>query len=292
MRKTSVDASLDKITDVRTPVLPGRTLGYGDLTMVTASSTPTTLDQIIDAIEFKKAIMEAQDAIRRTRSRRRRRARRQGRSERGVEAGRAGAAGRAAGTTRRPRLPPLPRPLCPAAGGIPVPASRASRACPAPVSHRPWPRWSPPRRRSPSRAGADRFARRLSRPPRPSPRRDRVQSPVAAPRASPVAGRCPRRRPPAAVAAAGGARWPSRARDRRGHARLSPSLFHATPSSPEPRTSDARPDAERSAARARRRYARRRASASVVRGRTITGPTSRPRRRRLDRLGSVPRRAP
>lgn len=69
MRKTTVDAGLDKITDVsyEQPWL-GKMLGYGDISVVTASGAPIDLDQIIGAIEFKKAIMEAQEALIRERA--------------------------------------------------------------------------------------------------------------------------------------------------------------------------------------------------------------------------------
>ena len=69
MRKTTVDAGLDKITDVsyEQPWL-GTMLGYGDISVVTASGAPIDLDQIIGAIEFKKAIMEAQEALIRERA--------------------------------------------------------------------------------------------------------------------------------------------------------------------------------------------------------------------------------
>lgn len=69
MRKTTVDAGLDKITDVSyaQPWL-GKMMGYGDISVVTAAGAPIDLDQIIGAIEFKKAIMEAQEALIRERA--------------------------------------------------------------------------------------------------------------------------------------------------------------------------------------------------------------------------------
>lgn len=64
LRKRTSDAGLDKITDVGyvQPWLGAR-LGYGDISVVTAAGAPITLDQIIGANEFKKAIMEAQEAL-------------------------------------------------------------------------------------------------------------------------------------------------------------------------------------------------------------------------------------
>lgn len=69
MRKTTIDAGLDKITDVsyEQPWL-GKMLGYGDISVVTAAGSPIDLDQIIGANEFKKAIMEAQEALIRERA--------------------------------------------------------------------------------------------------------------------------------------------------------------------------------------------------------------------------------
>jgi len=69
MRKTTIDAGLDKITDVSyaQPWL-GKMLGYGDISVVTAAGAPIDLDQIIGANEFKKAIMEAQEGLIRERA--------------------------------------------------------------------------------------------------------------------------------------------------------------------------------------------------------------------------------
>ncbi|MFN8518828.1 MAG: PH domain-containing protein [Chloroflexota bacterium] len=62
-RKNSSDAGLSMITDVsfRQGVL-GRSLGYGDLVIATASNRPLHFRQIKDALEFKQAIMAAQHA--------------------------------------------------------------------------------------------------------------------------------------------------------------------------------------------------------------------------------------
>ncbi len=62
-RKNSMDAGLSMITDVsfRQGVL-GRSLGYGDLVVATASNRPLHFRQIKDALEFKQAIMAAQHA--------------------------------------------------------------------------------------------------------------------------------------------------------------------------------------------------------------------------------------
>ncbi len=63
LRRTSVDAGLNMITDVgfRQPLF-GRKLGYGDLVVATASNRPLHFRQMRDAMAFKKAIMDAQQA--------------------------------------------------------------------------------------------------------------------------------------------------------------------------------------------------------------------------------------
>jgi membrane protein YdbS with pleckstrin-like domain len=64
LRKQSSDASLDKITDVSyDQSFLGARLGFGDLTIETASNTPLPMRELRDAIEFKKAIMVQQDAL-------------------------------------------------------------------------------------------------------------------------------------------------------------------------------------------------------------------------------------
>jgi membrane protein YdbS with pleckstrin-like domain len=69
MRKTSIDASLDKITDVgyRQTWLGAR-LGFGDLGIATAAGNPIELREIREANEFKKAIMVQQEALIRERA--------------------------------------------------------------------------------------------------------------------------------------------------------------------------------------------------------------------------------
>ncbi|MFN8621824.1 MAG: PH domain-containing protein [Chloroflexota bacterium] len=62
LRKTTSDASLDKITDVDySQSFVGSRMGFGDLVIQTASNTPLKMPEIRDAIEFKKAIMVAQE---------------------------------------------------------------------------------------------------------------------------------------------------------------------------------------------------------------------------------------
>jgi membrane protein YdbS with pleckstrin-like domain len=63
LRKNSVDAGLNMITDVgfRQGVI-GRSLGYGDLVVATASNRPLHFRQIKGALDFKQAIMTAQHA--------------------------------------------------------------------------------------------------------------------------------------------------------------------------------------------------------------------------------------
>jgi membrane protein YdbS with pleckstrin-like domain len=64
LRKSTSDASLDKITDVSyEQSFFGARLGFGDLTIETASNTPLPMRELRDAIEFKKAIMVQQDAL-------------------------------------------------------------------------------------------------------------------------------------------------------------------------------------------------------------------------------------
>ncbi|MBX3032036.1 MAG: PH domain-containing protein [Chloroflexi bacterium] len=63
LRRTSVDAGLNMITDVgfRQSFL-GQKLGYGDLAIATASNRPITFRQMRDAMAFKRDIMAAQHA--------------------------------------------------------------------------------------------------------------------------------------------------------------------------------------------------------------------------------------
>ena len=69
VRRTANDAGLEKITDVayKQSVL-GRKLGYGDLSILTAAGSPLVFDDIIDALDFKKAIMAGQEALVRERA--------------------------------------------------------------------------------------------------------------------------------------------------------------------------------------------------------------------------------
>jgi hypothetical protein len=69
LRKASVDAGLDKITDVgyRQTWL-GSKMGFGDLTVATAANQPLQMRELIGANEFKKAIMDQQEALVRTRA--------------------------------------------------------------------------------------------------------------------------------------------------------------------------------------------------------------------------------
>jgi membrane protein YdbS with pleckstrin-like domain len=64
LRKSTSDASLDKITDVDyAQSFLGARLGFGDLVIQTASNTPLNMPEIRAAIEFKKAIMVAQEEM-------------------------------------------------------------------------------------------------------------------------------------------------------------------------------------------------------------------------------------
>ncbi len=66
LRKSSFDSSLEQINDIRTEQsLLGRTLGYADLTIYTASDTANEVySQLLDGLQFKKAVMEAKEAMR------------------------------------------------------------------------------------------------------------------------------------------------------------------------------------------------------------------------------------
>ena len=66
LRKTSFDTSLEQINDIGLvePTV-GRLLGYADLTLYTASDTANaTYDQLVDGLQFKKAVLDAKEAIR------------------------------------------------------------------------------------------------------------------------------------------------------------------------------------------------------------------------------------
>ncbi len=66
LRKRSFDSSLEQINDIRTEQsFLGRTLGYADLTIYTASDTANEVyAQLLDGLQFKKAVLEAKEAIR------------------------------------------------------------------------------------------------------------------------------------------------------------------------------------------------------------------------------------
>jgi hypothetical protein len=66
VRKSSIDSSLEQINDIRTEQsLLGRTLGYADLTIYTASDIANErYAQLLDGLQFKKAVLEAKNAIR------------------------------------------------------------------------------------------------------------------------------------------------------------------------------------------------------------------------------------
>jgi len=66
IRKNTFDSSLEQINDiglVQTAV--GRSLGYADLTLYTASdSVNETYEQLLDGLQFKKAVLDAKEGIR------------------------------------------------------------------------------------------------------------------------------------------------------------------------------------------------------------------------------------
>ncbi len=66
VRKSSIDSSLEQINDIRTEQsLIGRTLGYADLTIYTASEMANErYAQLLDGLQFKRAVLEAKEAIR------------------------------------------------------------------------------------------------------------------------------------------------------------------------------------------------------------------------------------
>jgi membrane protein YdbS with pleckstrin-like domain len=66
LRKRSFDSSLEQINDIRTEQsFLGRSLGYADLTIYTASDTANEVyAQLLDGLQFKKAVLEAKEAIR------------------------------------------------------------------------------------------------------------------------------------------------------------------------------------------------------------------------------------
>jgi hypothetical protein len=66
IRKTSLDTSIEQINDIGlTTSFLGQRLGYADLTLYTASNSSNEVyDQLIDGIQFKKAVLDAKEAIR------------------------------------------------------------------------------------------------------------------------------------------------------------------------------------------------------------------------------------
>jgi len=66
LRKKSFDSSLEQINDiVLVQSVFGRTLGYADLTLYTASDTANeSYEQLIDGIQYKKAVLDAKEGIR------------------------------------------------------------------------------------------------------------------------------------------------------------------------------------------------------------------------------------
>ncbi|HKZ91216.1 MAG TPA: PH domain-containing protein, partial [Candidatus Limnocylindrales bacterium] len=66
LRKQGFDSSLEQINDIRSEQsFLGRRLGYADLTLYTASDTANEVyDQLLDGLQFKKAVLDAKEAIR------------------------------------------------------------------------------------------------------------------------------------------------------------------------------------------------------------------------------------
>jgi hypothetical protein len=65
LRKSSFDTSLDQVNDIAlSQSFLGRTLGYADLTLLTANASNEGYEQLLDGPQFKKAVLEAKDAIR------------------------------------------------------------------------------------------------------------------------------------------------------------------------------------------------------------------------------------
>jgi hypothetical protein len=69
LRRSSIEAALTQITDVGfRETFIGRYFGYADLSVVTASGEPLRFRQMVDGLEFKKQIMNAQEALIRARA--------------------------------------------------------------------------------------------------------------------------------------------------------------------------------------------------------------------------------
>lgn len=66
LRKSSIDSSLDQVTDIgMMETTFGRLLGYANLTLYTASeSANEDYDQLLDGKQFKIAVLDAKEAIR------------------------------------------------------------------------------------------------------------------------------------------------------------------------------------------------------------------------------------
>jgi hypothetical protein len=66
VRKTSFDSSLEQINDISLEqTFIGRTLGYANLTLFTASDTANEqYEQLMDGLQFKKAVLDAKEGIR------------------------------------------------------------------------------------------------------------------------------------------------------------------------------------------------------------------------------------
>lgn len=66
LRKKSFDSSLEQINDINlVQSVFGRTFGYADLTLYTASDTANeSYEQLIDGIQYKKAVLDAKEGIR------------------------------------------------------------------------------------------------------------------------------------------------------------------------------------------------------------------------------------
>jgi hypothetical protein len=65
-RKRSFDSSLEQINDISfTQSVLGRSMGYADLTILTASGAANeSYEQLMDGLQFKKAVLDAKEAIR------------------------------------------------------------------------------------------------------------------------------------------------------------------------------------------------------------------------------------
>jgi hypothetical protein len=65
LRKQSFDSSLEQINDIMlSQSFLGRQLGYADLTLLTANASNEAYRQLLDGPQFKRAVLDAKDAIR------------------------------------------------------------------------------------------------------------------------------------------------------------------------------------------------------------------------------------